>query len=258
MLVPLKAGHVPVSPPRPSTALVVRTWWKDLAWASWSLASAKRFARGFDEVILIVPRSSLPWLRHHDLPTAGVRVEMCEDVHDDYLGQQLSKLHADELTDADFICHLDSDCMVARPVSPGELMPRGRPEVVTRAVELMGRHWPWQASSTEFLGWPVLFDCMQRPPFLFPRWLYGDVRDHCVRVHGVGIDEYVLGRPPRGFSEFTVLGNFAYRFHRQSFDWIDATEAAAAPWCRWYWSWEGLTPETVAELSRLVGDRAPA
>jgi hypothetical protein len=238
-------------------ALVVRTWWKDLAWAQWSLASVERFARGFDEVVVILPRSSETWLRHYDLRTVGVRVDLCEDVADDYLGQQISKLHADEVTDADFICHLDSDCVFVRPVTPDALMPRGRPVVVTRAAGLMGRHWPWRESSTQFLGWPVRLDCMQRPPFVFPRWLYADVRNHCRRVHGVAIEEYVLACPPRGFSEFTVLGNLAHRFHRDAFDWVDAADAGTVPWCRWYWSWEGLTAETEAELQRLIEGVVP-
>jgi hypothetical protein len=236
-----------------SCSLLLRTWWKDLPWAQWCLASVERFASGFDEVVVVLPRASEPWLRRVDLPGSRVRVELCDDVADDYLGQQVTKLYADELIDSEWVCHLDADCVFVEPVSPEALMPGGRPVVVTRPVELMGRHWPWGASSEEFLGWPVELDCMQRPPFVFPRWLYPELRGHCRDRHGVDVDEYVLGRPPRGFSEFTVLGNFARRFHREAFDWVDAEDAAAPHWCRWYWSWEGLTAQTLAELRRVVG-----
>ncbi|MFJ9825133.1 hypothetical protein ACIRSU_12235 [Streptomyces sp. NPDC101160] len=199
-----------------------------------------------------------------------VRLTVCPDYRDDYLGQQVSKLHADEFTDADLICHVDSDVVFTRPVSPADLLDAGLPWIVRRAVSLLGRHRPWLAPTEEFLGRPVAYDFMQQPPFTYPRWLYPEVRALSLARHGIPLDRYVAGRPPRGFSEFNVLGAHAYAAHRAEFAWYDAdahtdtypdtgTDAARVPrLCRWYWSRGGIDAALRRELEEITGGYARA
>ncbi|MEU1817001.1 hypothetical protein ABZ543_17660 [Streptomyces roseifaciens] len=49
----------------------------------------------------------------------------CPDYAEDYLGQQVTKVLADRLTDADFIAHLDSDCVIRRVRDPPPHEPGG-------------------------------------------------------------------------------------------------------------------------------------
>ncbi|MET9886489.1 hypothetical protein ABZZ20_25795 [Streptomyces sp. NPDC006430] len=188
----------------------------------------------------------------------GVRLEVGPDYRDDYLGQQVSKLYADEFTDADLICHIDSDMVFFRPVSPADLLVGGRPWIVRRAVAELGRHRPWLAPTEGFLGRPVAFDFMQQPPFTYPRRLYAELRDLCLERHGVPLDRYVAGRPPRGFSEFNVLGAHAHAAHRASFTWYDASSDAAPLLCRWYWSRAGIDAGLRAELDLVVAGASTA
>src|SRR4051812_367004 len=76
-----------------------------------------RYCSGFQDVVVTIPRGSEPWLRRACLPQVG-RIEFCRDYRDDYLGQQATKLHAETFTDADFISHVDADCIFVRPASP--------------------------------------------------------------------------------------------------------------------------------------------
>jgi hypothetical protein len=237
--------------------IFVRSYWKDLAWLELCLASVARFCVGFREVVVVVPRSSEAWLRRRLGRLEGARLELGPDYPDDYLGQQVTKLHADDYTDADLVCHVDSDCIFCAPTRPDDLLDSGRPRIVTRPYALLDRHWPWRRPTEEFLGQVVTHDFMQRPPFVFPRWLYARLREHALRRHGVRLERYVLSRPPRGFSEFNALGAYAHAYHPEAFAWIDASVVEPGPpSCRWYWSWGGLDAATADEVRELLLLRA--
>jgi hypothetical protein len=235
-----------------SCALFIRTYWKDLDWLSLCLASVARYCRGFQDVVVVIPRASEPWLRRASLPPVG-RIEFCRDYKDDYLGQQATKLHADTFTDAEFICHVDSDCIFVRPASPEDFIVEGRPRIRMRAIELLGRERPWQRPTEKFLGWPVDHDFMRHPPFTFPRWLYPQVREHAAIQHVVDLDAYLAMQPPRGFSEFNVMGAFAWARCRERFLWTQCAEEPPpdSP-CRWYWSWGGLDAKTRLEIEESL------
>lgn len=182
------------------------------------------------------------------------RVVTCPDYRDDYLGQQVTKLHADLLSDADYICHVDSDCVFQRPTTPENLAGAGRPYVLMEPYARLDPHVPWRALTERFLGGKVTHEFMRRPPYTFPRWIYPELRDHCRALHGTTLEDYVLGRPPRGFSEFNALGAYAYRHHRDAFTWIDATHGSAPPEpCRVFWSRQDLDATVREEISRLLG-----
>jgi len=233
--------------------LFIRSYWKDLGWLQLCLAAIERYCGGFRSVIVVVPRSTGPWLRRLPALAAAARVELCCDYRDDYLGQQATKLMADTWTEADFICHLDSDCIFCRPTTPEDLIVAGRPRIFMSPCSRLGRHWPWRRPTEDFLGWPVSHSFMQRPPFTFPRWIYGELRAHAAAVHGVDLERYVTCQPPRGFSEFNVLGAFAHARHRDDFVWIeDGGADADPPPCRWYWSWGGLDGGTRREIEALL------
>jgi hypothetical protein len=237
------------------TDIVIRSYWKDFAWLDLCVAGIREHCRSFGETIVVVPRSSAPWLARAPKLPADVRIELTRDFPDDYLGQQVTKLHADTFSSADLICHVDSDCIFTSRTTPADLLEDGRPVIATRPYADLDRHWPWRAPTEAALGWEVDLDFMQRPPFLYPRWLYPALRAHVSATHAEDVETYVGRRPPRGFSEFNALGAFAHRRHREAFRFVDVREDDRAPACRWYWSWGGLDEATRDEIERLVGRR---
>jgi hypothetical protein len=186
------------------------------------------------------------------LAGTGIRVEVSPPTRDDYLGQQVTKLHADEYLATDLIVHVDSDVIVTSPTTPADLCDGDLPRVVRRPVATLGRHRPWVAPTQRFLGWPPEWDYMQQPPFTYPRALYGEVREHCLRVHGRPLADYVLGCGPRGFSEFNVLGAWAQRHQAPAFSWRSWNDPALRPRWRWYWSRDGIDAARRAELAQLT------
>lgn len=184
----------------------------------------------------------------------GVEVGFCRDYRDDYLGQQVTKLMVDSFSDADFICHVDVDCIFFRTISPEDLIVAGRPRVVMRPYSLLGRHWPWRKPTESFLGWNVTHDYMQHPPFTYPSWLYPELRTYAENIHGMDIETYITTRPSRCFSEFNALGAYAYARHNNRFVWIDNSRADPGElFCRWYWTWGGIDKDLRDEIETVLG-----
>jgi hypothetical protein len=235
----------------PSCDILIRSYYRDLGWLSYCLASIKRWCRGFGRVVVVVPESSLAKLRH--LGLADEHTVVCADYRDDYLGQQVTKLTADQFSEAELICHVDSDCVFQRLTTPSDLLRHGRPIHLVESYARLSRHVPWQPITERFLARPVEVEFMRRPPYTYPRWIYSELRRFCWSVHGVTLDEYVLSQPPRGFSEFNALGGYAWHHHRDAFDWVDlGQQPGPDPPCRVFWSRAGLDAVTRAEIAGLL------
>jgi len=232
--------------------IVIRSYYKDFRWLDWCLRSIERFCIGFGHAILVVPEASrerLDWLG-----LSGDRTITCPDYADDYLGQQVTKLYADRFSDADYICHVDSDCVFVQPVRPDTLFEQGLPRLTMVPYRTLDRHVPWRGLTERFIGAPVEYEFMRSPPYMFPRWLYPALRRHVRALHGVTAEHYVLSQPPRGFSEINALAAYAYVHERDAFTWIDLSRASAPEaLCRAYWSWGGIDAGTEAELEALLG-----
>ncbi|HEY0484017.1 MAG TPA: DUF6492 family protein [Kofleriaceae bacterium] len=235
--------------------IVIRSYYKDFEWLAYCLRSIERYGRGFRRVIVIVPRSSrakLDWL--------GIRADTivdCEDHRDDYLGQQVTKLTADRYTDAELLCHIDSDCLFRRTTTPDALVVAGRPRVLMAAYRALDPRLAWQAVTERLLGEPVEYEFMRTPPYVFPRWLYAALRGHVEALHRTSIERYILAQPPRGFSEWNALGAFAYRHHRSAFEFVDVG-AGPSPLVddgplRVFWSWGGIDAAVRAEIEQILG-----
>ena len=221
--------------------IVIRSYWKDFEWLVYCLKSIRRYCTGFRQVILVIPQKSEPWLSRYGIRNDDKQIVLCPDYADDYLGQQVTKTYADTLTDADFICHVDSDCIFRRPTSAAELAPSGKPKVYFCLLSELPPHWPWTQPTEEFLGRRPSYDFMQSPPFVFPRWLYGHVRTWCRETKGVELAEWIRSRPERGFSEFNALSAFALERFPDKFWWIEASKMGDnEATCAWHWSWGGI------------------
>ena len=235
--------------------ILVRAYWRDFDWLELCLRSVERYCAGFHEIIIVLPHDSRAWLKRYPaLTSTSARIEFCPNYEDDYLGQQVTKLHADEFSQAAFICHLDADCILRRKTVPDDLLPDGKPRIYTKPVAQLPRHWPWLRPTREFLGITPSHDFLQCPPFTFPRWLYGELRAWTQQTKGVSLSDWVLSRPARGFSEFNALAAYAYEYHPEDFIWTRAADIGTEErHCAWYWSWGGLDSDTRREIERLLG-----
>ena len=233
------------------TDIVIRSWYRDFSWLASCLQGIHKFAHGFRDVVIVVPEGSRPYLERSVLKAWPVAV--CPQVRDDYLGQQVTKLYADTYTDADYIVHLDSDCVLRRPCQPSDLLLNGRPEILLTPCSQFARRAPWQRVTERFLQRPVHFDYMRRQPLVYPRWLYESLRAEATHLHGRELRDYILAQPPMAFSEFNALGAFAHAAHPQAFAWTEtASVAFDERFCRIFWSWGDDKVAAQAEITAIL------
>lgn len=230
--------------------IFIRSYYKDFVWLRYALASIRRHCRGFSRVVLVTPKSSREKLDWAQL--SGDLTVTCPDYRDDYLGQQLTKLTADQWSDAEYICHIDSDCMFRRPTTPADLLEAAKPVVLMSAYRDLDPHVPWKGITEHLLQREVLYEFMRLPPYTFPRWIYSAFREHVLSIQGTSLEDYVLAQPHRGFSEFNALGAYAFLHHRDRFTWREVGHEHREGPCRVFWSWAGIDEPTRLEIEGLL------
>ena len=205
---------------------------KDVGWCRYALRSIKKYARGFSGVRLVVPAGDFQLFSR-----IGSGVSLCPIKQIGYpLRGDKPKLHyliqqcrADEhCSEADFILHMDSDCVFTEPVTPEDYLVQDRPVLLREKFEIVKTYFPgrctWQPLAEKALGFPVPYDTMVRHPSVHHRWLYREVRERIEHVQGVPFDEYVFAQSeqPLGFTEYPILGAYALQFHADKYAWFEA------------------------------------
>jgi hypothetical protein len=217
--------------------ILIRTYFRDFRWLMLSLLSIANFVDGFRRIVIVMPASSFERLRGHEIPRlTQATVLCCPDYADDYLGQQVTKLNADEFSDASLIAHIDSDSVFRVSCSlPMLLVKDGRPVI---RVLWRSRRPPsdgWRRCVADFHGEALPFDVLAPPPYVFSRDLYARLRRQCMMRHGVGLEEWCLSRRADRLSEFGLLVGEAWLHQRDDYCWTAADDETGWP-CQWYWS----------------------
>ncbi len=234
----------------PVVDLVIRSYYRDFRWLRLALASIDIFLRGYREVVLLLPESSMDRWRESLAPEGmPLRLVVCKDYADDYLGQQVSKLYADQVSGADYIAHLDSDCSFVRPTSClEELFRAGRPIHIYRQSAVRPAFDGWRRSVQRILGINTVSDFMVKLPAVYPREIYSQLRQFVLGLHGQELAELVLAQRSDQFSEFSVLGAYAFEYMHERFTWLEAEDESLASWpCIQFWS-RGVAPGEIAHL----------
>ena len=218
--------------------IVIKSYPKDYHWLDYCLRSIQKFATGFNDVIVMLPREA-------PLPLTKEKVVLL-DVPENYLSQQVAKLNADHHTKADYILHFDSDMIFTRPVTPDFFFTNGKPAwAITEWGDMPGKvemlAW-YHVMAKLFLQTPP-YEFMRKCAILAPRWLYAELRAFIQDTHGITMESYVMNQPGNEFSEYNALGFLAWLKFRDKFHWHD-TEKEGCEWpFRQYWSHSGMKHE---------------
>lgn len=235
---------------KPCIDIVIRSYFRDFHWLRLALASIHAFLRGYRQVLLILPESSADRWKE-SLAPKGLPLQLvtCGDYIDDYLGQQVSKLYADEFSDADYLVHVDSDCVFVRPtVVWQDLFREEKPIHIYRNRSIRPTIDGWRNSISNVLGLDTDREFMITLPAVYPREIYAELRQFVMTRHDLKLSDLVLTRRPDQFSEFSVLGAYAFEYMQYCFTWIEAETGSLADWpCIQFWG-RGCSPFDIAHL----------
>ena len=232
----------------PVVDIAIKSYPLDFEYLGYCLRSIHRFATGFRHILLMLPPD-------HGLHLTQEKI-FIKPGPESYLYQQVCKLNVDWHTDADFIMHLDSDCVLNTPVTPSTFMVGDKPRWLMT---------PWKDCYESKKAWfHVVAKCVQEAPehefmrrhgIMIPKWAYGAFRDFVQKTHGISVDAYVMNQPGHEFSEFNCIGFWLWLYHRDKIHWHD-TSIDGIPPCpieqSWSWDANGMTQEFRNRMEMLL------
>jgi hypothetical protein len=219
-----------------------RSYRGDFEWLKYSLASTKKFCKGFNRVHVVVPVDDVGLVP----PDNCVIHPVTEKIADGYMQQQADKLHADLYCAAPFVCHIDSDTIWTSEMEASSLFDGGKPVMLLEECP----DSPWPLVSEKTLGFQPQHEFMRRHPFVYPRDLYREFRRWIFLKFQKDIISYIKDTPNREFSEFHTFGAWCYEFHRDRFTWKHPSEWPVS--VKQHWSWGGITPEIRQEIEKIL------
>ncbi len=230
--------------------LLIRSFYRDLGWLRLCLKSLS-FLAGYRRAVVVLPMSTLDRVDVADLASAPrVVIRACRDYPDgDYLGQQITKLHADRHTDADVIVHLDSDQLFAEPCDLStELFDEdGRLRLGIGSDRPPGDGWA--RCPREYYGRPLDWDVPPLSPLALPRHVYAGLRADCAARHGMSIVDYARRATATRFSEHALLRAHALVTEPDRYGLFDVRERDLLPQCRTYSSRFDSRGQSPAEVA---------
>lgn len=234
-------------------AIFVTSYAPDFPWLRYLLDSIDKFAVGFEETVVAVPPADR---ERAETLFARPRVRIAEQLAAPegatkwgrFLRAQHAMLCGDQYTRADVVWLFGSDCFVYDRLTPEMGMHDGRPImpfVAYADVAPPGSGpWCWKPSTEFMLNIPeVPFEFMRRLPLLYPRGLYGAVREHVEGAHKAEFADVLWSSESRGLmaSESNILGAWAWFCAPRMFDWRRAGERPDVEFpVAQFWSHGGL------------------
>ncbi len=240
-------------------SILIKSFQKDFGWLAYCLKSIHKFASGFSEVVVIIPDDCdlrLTAERLIKIHEPGPSASSPNNHGTGYTYQQVVKMNADKYTTSDFVCHLDSDCIFVKPVTPNDLMVEGKPLwMMTPFMDILPTDKNLNAhveSMKKFSGIDPEFEFMRRHSQVIPRWAYGCFREYCLSRHNKTFEQYAMASGFRGISEFNLIGDFLYREFRNFIHFHDTRFGIPESYVLQNWSWDGLKPEKRMAMEAIL------
>lgn len=228
-----------------STSIFIKTCLKDLEWLKYCLESIRKYAIGFDEVVIVADKSCVGHLA--PILNGSERVYYVRDWVTGYIQQQYVKLHADAYCASENVLFVDSDVVFFDYFSENSFM-RGRKPILlkTRYGNLEGAE-AWRPITEQAMGFPVEWEYMRRFPLLYRKNTITAFRN---AFHGVV--ELLRRLTLNSFSEFNCLGAFIEKYESRDYfisdteDWMPHTVA------KQFWSWGPMSNEIQQEMRGFI------
>jgi len=217
----------------PKVDILIVSCAKHFDWLRFCLKSVDRFAKGFRQCLVLIPDDDLTPMNHllgefSDHFGIPIRVKTYPDwPGKGFLRHEHIIMCSDQFTDADFIYHMDSDCMFVEPTTPEDYLVDGKPVLLYASY-----HWlvtyqqanlgMWKEGVEKAIGGTSDNEFMRRPQMMHPRKTYAKARE-CIELHThQSCADYIHSCEnafPQTISEHNVLGEVAWRHFHNDYCW---------------------------------------
>jgi hypothetical protein len=244
---------------KPKVGILIVTYLKDIEWLEYCLRSFQKFATGFDQVTIAIPRQGSAPLKKL-AATYGVSVWVFDEVFGKgHLHQNAIKCMGDAIMPMmDYVAHIDSDCCFTEPVTPEDYFIDGKPVLVMEPYADIAEdnRRGWKPVTEMAVGFPVTYEFMCRHPAVHPKNLYYQTRKLVEKVTREEFLSFVLRQKstfPYGFCEFNTLGAYAFENMHNAYHWIDVSKERR-PRDKLIQFWSHATPDEELEF-RFNGEK---
>jgi len=223
------------------TEIFIVTFRRDFPYLEWCLRSISKFATGFDKVHILVPDSDLNDLMSLPKPANLIGIVAPKAFSEwpklGFVHHMWQILNADKwCPDADFIVHIDGDCIFNAPVIPETYITKGRPILRYEPFDRLGRRHPgsdvWRQPTQKCVPFHVVNETMRCHPEVYHRDLYRVVRETIATTTKMDAESYLKSTRneyPHQFCEFNTLGNVAMTMFPQRYHMVELFGDRAVP-----------------------------
>lgn len=221
--------------------ILIVTYRKDFHYLEWCLKSIGQFAKGFSDVTIVVPAFDVAPLLQLLIPFQDMACPVRITSGDEWpekgmLWHMHQIMTADDICpEADFIVHIDSDCIFTGPVTPETYIKNGKPILRYEPFEKILKRHPgiaWREVTQRGLPFFIRNETMRCHPEVYHRGLYAETRRLVEKRTGKSCEDYIRSGQnafPQEFCEFNTLGNVAMQYFRPLYECIEQTGDTVEP-----------------------------
>jgi hypothetical protein len=225
-------------------SIFIRTYHNDIKWLNHCLKSIHQNLIGWDEIVICIPNGQEHLLRH----LTQEKIVTCKLYKDDYLGQQVSKLHAHNYCNGDYILFVDSDVIFKSGADVRDYFYENKPVILKDNYTNVGDAICWKKPTENLFKENIDFEYMRRAPQLFLRSTL-----ERFNTHFSDIENYITSQPHRQFSEFNVLGYYCDKMENENYSILEVGSVDLPEnKCVQFWSWSGLTQKDLELINNIL------
>lgn len=246
-----------------NTDIFIVSYHKDFPFLQYCLKSIEKFATGFHNVVLMIPRRDMDefWCRVDPAHCRQVNLVPFDEWPDKGMLHHMALVMTapNYCHHADLILHMDSDCVFTEPVTPGDYIRDGKPILLHARydwlIKQQGNLLNWKVAAQNALGIEVEHEFMRRHPSLHLPAVYAKTRAMIEEQHQRLLEDYIKSQRnefPQTFAEFPTLGAVAWNHFHDQYHWVNQE---TEPWppnkMKQYWSHGGVSAPVLEEFKRF-------
>lgn len=222
--------------------ILVVTFQRDFPYLPWLFRSIAKFCKGFVVRVLVPAPDHAQTDAFVQRYLADKGIEASVQSYDEwpklgFLHHMAQIMQADEWCPAaDFIVHMDADCIFTAPVTPETYIKNGKPYMRFEYFSKLGARHPgaaaWQAPTQACLPFLVTKETMRCHPGVFHRGLYAEARRQMELKVKEPWEDYIKKQQnafPQTFCEFNTLGNVALHCFPDKYEAVEQSGDRVMP-----------------------------